>query len=80
MKKLKNRQTAITQPVDLIIDTAILLQRVGVIDICEKALDNAIHAVIDAQALVTHAAQMYVNRRSQGLITFEQLMQSLKND
>ena len=79
-RKLTGRQTPILQVNDLVADTAILLQRVGVIDICEQALDNAIHAVIDAQALVTHAAQMYVNRRSQGLITFEQLMQSLKND
>ena len=76
-RKLTGRQTPILQVNDLVADTAILLQRVGVIDICEMALDNAIHAVIDAQALITHAATLYMNRKQNGLITFEQLMLSL---
>jgi len=76
-RKLTGRQTPVLQVNDLVADTAILLQRVGVIDICEQALDNAIHAVIEAQDLVTHAAILYMNRKQNGLITFEQLMASL---
>lgn len=76
-RKLTGRATPIQQSNDLLSDTAILLQRVGVTDICEQALNNAVHVVIDAQALVTHAATLYMNRRQQGLITFEQLMASL---
>ena len=79
-RKLTGRATPIQQSNDLLSDTAILLQRVGVTDICEQALDNAVHAVIDAQALVTHAATLYMNRRQQGLIAFEQLMASLAEE
>ena len=76
-RKLTGRQTPLLQPNDLVSDTAILLQRVGVVQIDEMALDKAIHDVIDAQALVSHAAILYMNRRQNGLITFEQLMLSL---
>ena len=76
-RKLTGRATPIQQPNDLLSDTAILLQRVGVIEIDEVALDKAVHNTINADYLVTHAATLYMNRRQQGLITFEQLMASL---
>lgn len=76
-RKLTGRQTPILQVNDLVADTAILLQRVGVIEIDEMALDKAVHSVIKADDLVGHAATLYMNRRQNGLITFEQLMASL---
>lgn len=76
-RKLTGRQTPILQVNDLVADTAILLQRVGVIEIDEMALDKAVHSVINADKLVSHAAILYMNRRQNGLITFEQLMASL---
>ena len=76
-RKLTGRQTPLLQPNDLVSDTAILLQRVGVVQIDEMALDKAVHSTINADYLVIHAATLYMNRRQQGLITFEQLMASL---
>jgi hypothetical protein len=76
MRTKSPRQT-IEKPSDIVSDTAILLQRVGVVKICEKSLLNTIHGTIDAQALVTHAANLFVNRGQQGLITFESLLGTL---
>lgn len=73
-RKLTGRAAPIQQPNDLVSDTAILLQRVGVIEIDEAALDKAVHSTIKADYLVIHAATLYMNRKQQGLITFEQLM------
>lgn len=75
--RIKNSRQAITAPDNIVTDTAILLQRVGVVKICEKSLLNTIHENIDAQALVTHAAKLFVNRGQQGLITFESLLGTL---
>lgn len=72
--RTKNARQTIEKPSDIVSDTAILLQRVGVVKICEKSLLNAIHGIIDAQALVTYAAKLFVNRGQQGLITFESLL------
>lgn len=81
MKKyIKNRPTVLSFTMDLVSDTARLLQRVGVVQIDEKALDNAIHGEFDAQSLVTHAAELFVNRNQQGLITLEQLFGTLRHD
>lgn len=79
-RKLTGRQTPLLQVNDLVADTAILLQRVGVIEIDEMALDKAVHNTINADYLVTHAATLYMNRGQQGLITFEQLMASLNKE
>lgn len=76
-RKLTGRQTSIQQPNDLLSDTAILLQRVGVIEIDEMALDKAVHN-INADCLVVHAATLYMNRKQQGLITFGQLLATLQ--
>ena len=75
--RTKNTRQTITAPDNIVTDTAILLQRVGVVKICEASLLNTIHENIDAQALVTHAAKLFVNRGQQGLITFESLLNTL---
>lgn len=77
-RKLTGRATPIQQSNDLLSDTAILLQRVGVIEIDEMALDKAVHNTINADYLVTHAATLYMNRRQQGLITLENLLGTLQ--
>lgn len=66
--RTKNTRQTITAPDNIVTDAAILLQRVGVVKICEASLLNTIHENIDAQALVTHAAKLFVNRGQQGLI------------
>ena len=66
-----------SQP-DIVIDTAILLQRVGVIDIGYEELSCALHKVINVQDMVNHAANLFNNRGQQGLITFEQLLGTLQ--
>ena len=75
--RTKNTRQTITAPDNIVTDAAILLQRVGVVKICEQSLLNTIHEKIDAQALVTHAAKLFVNRGQQGLITFESLLNTL---
>lgn len=79
-RKLTGRQTPLLKANDLVTDTAILLQRVGVIQIDEMALSDAVHSKINVGDLVNHAAELYMNRKQSGLITFEQLMASLKSE
>jgi len=79
-KRITSRQTPLSFTVDLVTDTARLLQRVGVVQIDEAALDKAIHGFIEAQSLVTHAAELFINRNQQGLITLEQLLGTLKHE
>jgi hypothetical protein len=76
----KYKKQVVESPDNLVIDTAKLLQFSGVCQICESALDVAIHSIIKAQELVDFAAELFIRRRKQGLITFEQLMSELKND
>lgn len=78
-RKLTNRTSPIQQPNDLLSDTAILLQRVGVVEIDEMALDKAVHNM-KADYLVIHAATLYMNRKQQGLITFGQLLATLERE
>lgn len=75
--RTKSSRKVIDAPSDIVRDTAILLQRVGVINIGEAELLNAIHATIDAQSLVNHAADLFLVRKQQGLITFNDLMRAL---
>ncbi len=79
-KRITNRQTPLSFTVDLVTDTARLLQRVGVVQIDEMALDKAIHGLVEAQYLVTHAAELFMNRKQQGLITLEQLLGTLRSE
>jgi H2-forming N5,N10-methylenetetrahydromethanopterin dehydrogenase-like enzyme len=75
--KTKSLRKVINAPSDIVRDTAILLQRVGVVNIGEAELLNTIHTTIDAQSLVNHAADLFLSRKQQGLITFNELMRSL---
>ena len=75
----KNKKQVVENPENLVFDAAKLLQYVGVCQICESALDAAIHSTIKAQDLVNFAAELFIHRKKQGLITFEQLMSELKN-
>lgn len=74
----KRTHQIIESPSDVVIDTAVLLQRVGVIEVDYMVLDNAIHKIIDAQDLVNHAATLFNNRKKQGLITLENLLGTLQ--
>ena len=75
--RTKSSRKVIDAPSDIVSDTAILLQRVGVTNINEISLLNAVHTTIDAQNLVNHAAELFLSRKQQGLITFDQLIGSL---
>jgi len=76
MKKPMLRQT-IKQTSDIVHDTAILLHQVGVIEIDERALEIAVHEIINAQDLLNHAAGLFFNRNRQGLINFNQLLSTI---
>lgn len=76
----KRTHQTIESSCDIVIDTAALLQRAGVIDVDYMVLDNAIHKIIDAQDLVNHAATLFNNRKKQGLITLEQLLVALEKE
>ena len=77
MKKPMLRQT-IKQSTDIVHDAAILLHQVGVIEIDERALEIAVHEIINAQDLINHAAGLFFNRNRQGLITLNRLLSTLK--
>lgn len=77
MKKPMLRQT-IKQSTDIVHDAAILLHQVGVIEIDERALEIAVHEIINAQDLVNHAAGLFFNRNRQGLITLNQLLATVQ--
>jgi len=77
MKKPMLRQT-IKQTSDIVHDTAILLHQVGVIEIDERALEIAVHEIINAQDLINHAAGLFFNRNRQGLITLNQLLATVQ--
>lgn len=76
-KQQKPMTPILEKCVDISSDVAILLQQVGVHEIDEHALDVAIHQTIKAQDLLNHAAGLFINRRKQGLITFNQLLATL---
>lgn len=87
-KRIASRQTPLSFTVDLVTDTARLLQRVGVVQIDESTLDDAVHGVIKgervlylcAEKIVTKAAELFVNRNQQGFITLEQLLGTLRSN
>jgi hypothetical protein len=57
-------------------DTALILQRVGVVCDDYFKLSDAVHN-FDADWLVGHAADLFFKRKQQGLITLEQLLGTL---
>ncbi len=77
MKKPMLRQT-IKQSTDIVHDASILLHQVGVIEIDERALEIAVHEIINAQDLINHAAGLFFNRNRQGLITLNQLLATVQ--
>ena len=77
MKKPMLRQY-VKQSTDIVHDAAILLHQVGVIEIDERALEIAVHEIINAQDLINHAAGLFFNRNRQGLITLNQLLATVQ--
>lgn len=74
----KNPRKVIESASDVVTDTALILQRVGVVCNDYQELDNAVHSFGDIQKLINHAADLFFNRKQQGLITLGQLLGTLQ--
>jgi hypothetical protein len=67
----------ITAPIDLVNDTAVLLNRVGVCNIDYFELSDVVHR-IKASSLIEIASELFLARKQQGLISFAKLMQEAR--
>jgi hypothetical protein len=73
----KHTRKVIESASDIVTDTALILQRVGVVCNDYFELSNAVHN-FNADWLIERAAELFFNRKQQGLITLEQLLGALK--
>ena len=73
----KQNRKVVEAPSDIVIDTALILQRVGVICRNYQELSDAIHN-LNAQNLIDHAAELFFKRKQNGLITLAQLLGTLE--
>lgn len=76
---MKINKKAIEAPSDIVTDTALILQRVGVVCGDYFELSNAVHD-INAQYLIDFASDLFFKRKQTGLITLSQLLGAIKND
>jgi len=73
----KHIRKVIESASDLVTDTALILQRVGVVCDDHEEVSKAVHSV-DAQQLINYAAELFYKRKQQGLITLKQLLATLE--
>lgn len=73
----KHTRKVIESASDIVTDTALILQRVGVVCDDHEEVSKAVHSM-DAQELINYAAELFFNRKQQGLITLGQLLGTLK--